>query len=357
MLHCSKPFLFLSMSKKLIIVLCAVLIGCNAANKSSVMLQVDTLSNKDTTAQAKPVKVGEPSTIVLPNGEQVSCYLPKNYHPQQSYPVIFFFDPHAEALQVIEKYKSLGEQYQCILFASANAKNGLPLEESVQYASHLLSYALQHYSLNNEKIYVAGFSGGAKVAMAFASQNKTVDGVIYCGAAIPVTFPPSVTLLGFAGIKDMNYADVIDFDKQLKNNKHYLVEWKGIHAWPDTSVFSDAFDVIKNGEVKNYARKRISTSDAVLQQEQSIKQQLLMALQERDAKWWNVCISDFNQQKKSNMMYERLLGFVSLACYSYVNQATQQHNKVEAQRIFQIYNAADPSNTSLPELQNKIDAL
>ena len=343
--------------KKIFLFLSEVMCACNATHSNHTNSPADSSRSVVNKPVAVPVKLGEAFLFTLGNTEQAACYLPKSYDQKQKYAVIFFFDPHAEALQVIEKYKALAERYQCILLASANAKNGLPLEESVQYASHLLSYALQHYSLNNEKIYVAGFSGGAKVAMAFASQNKTVDGVIYCGAAIPVTFPPPVTLLGFAGIKDMNYADVIDFDKQLKNNKHYLVEWKGIHAWPDTSVFSDAFDVIKNGEVKNYARKRISTSDAVLQQEQNIKQQLMLAMQEKDAKWWNVCISDFNQQKKSNMMYERLLGFISLACYSYVNQAIQQHNKLEAQRIFQIYRVADPSNVSLPEWQSRIEAM
>jgi hypothetical protein len=345
------------MSKILIIVLYVVLSACNAANKSNAMLQVDTLSNMSTTLEANPVKVGEPSTIVLPNGEQVSCYFPKNYHQQKNYPAIFFLDPHAEAIQVIEKYKALGEQYQCLLFASANSKNGLPIEESIQYVVNMVGYALQHFQIDTNIIYVSGFSGGAKVAMAFASQSKIVDGVIYCGAAIPINFPPSVTLIGFAGIKDMNYADVIDFDRQLNHNKHYLVEWNGIHAWPDTDVFADAFDVIEKSEIKNYASKRISTSDAVLNQEQQLKQQLAIALQQNDITWWNKCIAEYNQKKKSNMMYERLLGFISLACYTYVNQAIQQHNKLEAQRIFQIYRVADPSNVSLPEWQSKIEAM
>jgi hypothetical protein len=345
------------MIKEIFLFLSVVMCACNATHSNHTNSPADSLKAVANEPVAAPVKLGEAFLFTLGNTEQAACYLPKSYDQKQKYPVLIFFDPHAEALQVIHRYKALAEQYHCILLASANAKNGLPLEESVQYASHLLSYAQQHYSLNNDKIFVAGFSGGAKVAMAFASENSLIDGVIYCGAAIPVSFQSSVTLLGFAGIKDMNYADVIDFDKQLKTNKHYLVEWKGIHAWPDTLVFSDAFDIIQNGEVKNFAQKKITTSDAVLKQEQNIKQQLLIALQQKDAKWWNVCITDFNQQKKSNMMYERLLGFVSLACYSYVNQAIQQANKVEAQRIMQIYRSADPSNTSLPELQSKIDAL
>ena len=44
-------------------------------------------------------------------------------------------------------------------------------------------------------------------------------------------------------------------------------------------------------------------------------------------------------------MFERLLGFVSLACYSISNNALQQNNLDVAGKILAIYQIADPGNT------------
>jgi pimeloyl-ACP methyl ester carboxylesterase len=307
----------------------------------------------------KPENGKVSSGIEINANEHCVMYLPSTYSKEKKYATLLFFDPHAEAETVVNSYKALAEKYNCILVASVNSKNGLPIEESVSYANNMLNYVLENCSVDTSKIFAAGFSGGAKVAMAFASMNSKVKGVAYCGAALPVTFSRKITFLGFAGLRDMNYSDLVSFEESINSPlvKHYLIEWKGIHAWPTENVFEDCFVLMQQGKIENYAKKGITTNATILQKELSIKQQLMSSFASQNNDWWLATIRNFNAQKNNDLMYERLLGFISLACYSYVNNAINQHDKNEAVRIMSIYRAADPENTSLSEIQGKIDGL
>jgi len=53
-------------------------------------------------------------------------------------------------------------------------------------------------------------------------------------------------------------------------------------------------------------------------------------------------------------MFERLLGFVSLACYSISNNALQQNNWEIAGKILAIYQLADPGNTDCQKFMRSI---
>lgn len=70
----------------------------------------------------------------------------------------------------------------------------------------------------------------------------------------------------------------------------------------------------------------------------------MQAFQTKDLSWWKNEIAKLNAKKKSELMCERLLGFISLACYSYSNNALQQNNLLQAEHILAIYALADPGN-------------
>jgi hypothetical protein len=71
---------------------------------------------------------------------------------------------------------------------------------------------------------------------------------------------------------------------------------------------------------------------------------LYQALQKEDLNWWTKEIALLNQKKKDDPMYERLLGFVSLACYSISNNLLQQSSADGLDKILAIYKMADPGN-------------
>lgn len=358
------------------------------------------------------------SVTCLTNPSQsFALYLPPNYDDTSKLPVIIFFDPHGSGSFPVKKYRLLAKEFGCILMGSNNSRNGVSFDETNQIANTLIQETRNRFHVHEKRITLAGFSGGAKVALAASENNNLVTEIIYAGAASPIQHPaPSLSILGFAGVNDMNYTDLISFDQSLKasNLSHFLIEWNGKHEWPDSTVFGDAFywssfngmrnhllpenDALINrfiqSEKKNmpasgdplaaaatlgkeifflhglvdvteYSNQLSSIEQSIryssawgnkqklLQQEQSLKQSYMQAFQEKDINWWKQEIYRMNSitDPKLKPMYQRLLGFLSLAGYSISGNAIQQNNFPVAEKMLVIYKLADPKNSDVPFLE------
>jgi hypothetical protein len=90
-------------------------------------------------------------------------------------------------------------------------------------------------------------------------------------------------------------------------------------------------------------KKALARKNETLQREANEKRTLQMAFQDQGADWWTKVINGY--KASSNPSDKRLLGFVSLAGYSYSNQMLQQQNLDGAERMLAIYELADPTNT------------
>ncbi|MGB3076918.1 MAG: hypothetical protein WBB36_16450, partial [Chitinophagales bacterium] len=342
--------------------------------------------------------------------QSLALYLPPSYSSEVKLPVIVFFDPHGDGSLPVSKYHSLAKQFNYILIGSNNAKNGLTLSQTNTIIATLLNDSKYRISIDEQRISLAGFSGGAKVALSYASDQNEISNVIYAGAAVALQHPnPGLVLLGFAGVNDMNYTDLLTFDQSLAahNLTHYLIEWNGKHEWPDAATFQHAFywitfnsmrshlqepdkEIIKEykhqhekamqistapiakamllnealnflhgisstelysqqlttiGKNKTYQEEIIGKQQAV-QKEQALKQEYYSAFSQKDLKWWNQEIARMNSisDPVSKPMYQRLLGFISLACYSISGNAIHQNQWETAKKILAVYRLADPEN-------------
>ena len=345
-----------------------------------------------------------------------SLYLPESYSDSVKFPVLIFFDPHADGGVPLNLYKSLADKFGYVLMGSNNSKNGLQFDQTSVIANNLIREASSRFSTDMKRISLAGFSGGAKVALTAASGYPDLLAVIYCGAAISfentAQLPPA---LGFAGLRDMNYAEVGNSSRELFEKRifHSLIEWNGKHEWPDLSVFEDAFfwchfqsmrnksiaidqkmiylftDKINKSlqvhstyitqcnlctkalsflhdltDVSAYHRRleSISRSDLfktemqtrqnLLQLETTMKDNYLQCFDSKDILWWQQEIARMKSGKgEQELMYQRLLGYLSLAAYSYSSKAIEQNNFSSAQQYLGIYKLADPENSEQPFLE------
>ncbi len=342
-----------------------------------------------------------------------ALFLPADYDTSKRYPAIIFFDPHGSGAFVITKYQHLAGEFSVILIASNDSKNGLTFDQTNDIASTLIKETALRYSIQKE-ITLCGFSGGARAALSAALQHSNVNAVIYAGAAMPLDNNSRVfSLLGFAGITDMNYTDLIQFNEGFNNSSypHYLIEWKGRHEWPDSATFRDAFfwvtfnslretSDIKDQTIQKFLKENSSalkssnklkiesaSSKTVyflngltdlssyhkqafeieqsaeykkLMEEEQItileeaerKKQYMEDFQTKDLRWWQNEISGLNAEKGlTRKVNQRLLGFISLAGFSVSNHAIQQNNFPLAQKMLAIYKLADPKNPDQPFLQ------
>ena len=90
-------------------------------------------------------------------------------------------------------------------------------------------------------------------------------------------------------------------------------------------------------------KKAILQKNETLQKEANEKGTLQMAFQNQNYDWWTKVINGY--KTSSTPSDKRLLGFVSLAGFSYSNRMLQQHDLGGAERMLAIYELADPTNT------------
>jgi len=344
------------------LLLLLILVSCNQSKPvNETVEQSVPLTASLPVAQTASFETGAviPSIVLQSNSsETFALYLPKGYSDSAKLPVIIFFDPHGDGALPLNLYKELADEFHFILVGSNSSKNGMNMQQAKQVADNLVAEVKTRFSINKKSITLCGFSGGAKVALISAAENSSVSSVIYCGAVAQLTPTHPLLFLGFAGTRDMNYTDVVSFGWDLMSNSaKYMIEWNGKHEFPDAKTFKDAFVFLTTGSVPDYEKKKATITVKELVEEQNYKIRLQQAFQTQDLYWWKQEIASLNSKKKTSPMYERLLGFVSLACYSYSNQTLQQNNLQAAEKILSIYQLADPGNkdceTFIVELQKR----
>lgn len=183
------------------------------------------------------------------SGESYTIYLPSSYSLDESSPIVFIFDPTARGLAGIRPFIESSEKYNYILICSNNAKNG-PYSPNLEIANKLFQTVLPSYSIDHNRIYTAGFSGGSRLAAAIAVLSNTMQGVIACGAGFPKSpmyFPnsnSSISYVGMVGDLDMNYQEMnktSDWMAKL-GLPHELFLYKGEHQWPPPATIVRTFD-------------------------------------------------------------------------------------------------------------------
>jgi poly(3-hydroxybutyrate) depolymerase len=175
--------------------------------------------------------------------QSYAIYLPKNYSKDRQWKLILAFDPRGRGRAPVEQFKDAAEKYGYIVAGSNNARNGPP-EISLTAAGAMGSDIVQHFSINMKRVYTAGLSGGARIAMKVAMDSNEMAGVIASSAG----FPPgerssdlTFAVFGTAGTEDFNYLEMRQFDQTL-NSPHRVVIFEGGHTWLSSALAMQALE-------------------------------------------------------------------------------------------------------------------
>lgn len=181
-------------------------------------------------------------------------YLPKEYNSEKKYPVVFCFDPHGAGALPVNLLKDDAEKLGIVLVGFNTLQNGLSQDEVYQRLSTLMQDVPTKVSIDDKRIYMAGFSGGARVALSALMNNPNIRGVIACSGSIPASYiPKQAYLAGIAGTDDMNYAEMIQMENGFspEADRHILFTFSGKHGWPPIATIRAALQWLSISEMKD----------------------------------------------------------------------------------------------------------
>ncbi|HEV2483641.1 MAG TPA: hypothetical protein VGS79_28440 [Puia sp.] len=165
---------------------------------------------------------------------------------RQPLPIVYFFDSHGAGSLPLRKYKALADTYGFILVGSNNSKNGNDWATTGTIWDRLFTDTHKRLKINEQRIYTAGFSGGAKVASYIAIQHPRIKGVIANGAGLPDGVSAGDFPFGFtaiAGEGDMNMTELAGLNGELDRTRtrHRILYFSGIHQWAPAATMRTAF--------------------------------------------------------------------------------------------------------------------
>jgi poly(3-hydroxybutyrate) depolymerase len=178
--------------------------------------------------------------------QSYALYLPSNYSPSRPWPVVYSFDPGARGSFALQLQKDAAERYGFILAASNNSRNG-PWKPQFEAAQAMVQDTHEELSLDDRRMYFAGFSGGARVAAQIALTCRCAAGIMLSGAGLPFgASPPQVAgfvVFSAVGTFDFNYPEVIPLQGKLGEAGYHtwLRTFEGSHQWAPAEIVDEAF--------------------------------------------------------------------------------------------------------------------
>lgn len=176
--------------------------------------------------------------------------------------MLYAFDPGARGQIPVERFQEAAEKFGWILIGSNNSRNGA-FQPSIDAWNAIVKDTHDRFAIDDERVYLTGFSGGARLAFYFAIRCRDcIAGVIGSGAGFPGGVTPSPALhfavFSTTGIEDFNFGEVKSLAEALEKAgiPHRTEVFAGRHEWPPSSVGLDALEWLELQAMKSGKRQR-----------------------------------------------------------------------------------------------------
>jgi len=183
--------------------------------------------------------------------QSYALYLPAAYSPQHAWPILYCLDPVARGRMPVDRFQQAAERAGFIVAGSNNSRNG-SLDVAREAIRWLLTDTHERFAIDDSRTYAAGFSGGARLALAWAANGR-VAGVIACGAGFGSAIPKEVPfrIYATAGVDDFNYDEVYAMSRDLSRQgvAQRFAQFQGGHDWLPETLTGEALDFL-SGRLK-----------------------------------------------------------------------------------------------------------
>ena len=192
--------------------------------------------------------------------QSYALYLPSSYSCDRRWPIIYCFEAGARGPVPIGRFRAAAEKYGYILVCSNNSRNG-PVEPIFRALQAVWTDTQKRFCTDNSRVYSAGHSGGAQVALEFGRMlgRPWAGAIVCCGGRMPgYELPRDIAVYLTTGLYDFNYWPTrqLDADLEAIRVEHHLEIFKDGHTWLPPDVAMAALDWLELQAMKQGKKVR-----------------------------------------------------------------------------------------------------
>ena len=177
--------------------------------------------------------------------QRFSIYIPTGYDPSRPAPILYLMDPRGRARVAAKLFQPAAERFGYILVSSHNTASDVAADGNLRAMQAMWLDSHDWFAIDDRRVYVAGFSGTARLATLMARHlPKSITGIIGSAAAYHPDVRPSreaaFLYFGTVGDADYNFHEMERLEAQLvsANVPHRISRFAGAHSWmpPDRAM-------------------------------------------------------------------------------------------------------------------------
>ena len=221
--------------------------------------------------------------------QSYALFLPAAYSPQHAWPILYCLDPAARGSLPVERFREAAARAGFIVAGSNNSRNGATdlAREAIQW---LWTDTHERLAINDSRTYVAGFSGGARLALAWAANGR-IAGVIACGAGFTASGIPKEVpfrIYATAGVDDFNFDEVYAMSSELSRRglPQRFAQFGGGHDWLPENLATESLDFLsgrlaaappppESSEQKNAASRYLRLTEQVERVDEAARRSMI----------------------------------------------------------------------------------
>jgi predicted esterase len=176
-----------------------------------------------------------------------ALYLPSRPPEGRKPPLLVLLDARRRALVPLALFLPAAERWGWVLASAWDSASDEDPEPTLRAWEAIRQDACQRFNVDEQRIYVAGFSGTARLAMFVAQESaRPPSGVIASGAGFergdPIRKDRPYAWFGAAGNSDFNHDEMLESARRLSalGFPWRLVVFEGRHQWMPAPVAADA---------------------------------------------------------------------------------------------------------------------
>src|SRR4051812_2078396 len=201
-----------------------------------------------------PGRLIERDTVAGDTTQHVAAYFPSGHSGSRRAPVLFVLDPRGRAPLALRLFAGAAERHGWLVVSSYNSASDTDTDPNVDAMNAMLAWAQSHARIDTTRMYIAGFSGTARIGWALAAELRgKIAGLFGTGGSVSfssrgpeMSFGADSTFafFGSAGTTDFNHGEMRGLATRLRVARiPSRFEWfRGGHAWPPRELCEAAVD-------------------------------------------------------------------------------------------------------------------